>query len=224
MRPPRRNSSSTAVPAAAPRSEKPVDADAELLALFDAWETPTVPPAFDLDEAVRDAPNPFDAHRVPSQRPTEPAPEDSAAESSTRLRTQPPPASSDAAVHELRSALADEFFDGNYAPALVLAEELLARRPDDASASDFVDECKRMLEKEYLQQIGGSITGVPVLAISMRDLPRYALNHRAGFLVSRVDGESSIDAAPRSPQDRGGARRGGGLAAHQPPLRRSVQP
>jgi hypothetical protein len=201
MRPPRRTSSSTAVPAAAPPSQKPAsaDADAELLALFDAWETPTLPPPLvdldlDLDHAMRDA-EPLDARRGPSQRPTEPAPEDpNAAESSTRLRTQPPSPLSDLAIRQLRTELADEFFDGNYAPALVLAEELAARRPDDDAARDFADDCRRMLEKDYLQRIGGPITGVPVLAISMRDLPRYALNHRAGFLVSRVDGESSIEA------------------------------
>jgi hypothetical protein len=96
-------------------------------------------------------------------------------------------------LNELRAELADAFFGGRYSVALALAEELVSRRPEDAHARDFSDECRRMIEKECLQRIGGSLTSVPVLALSIHDLHRHSLDHRAGFLVSRVDGESSIE-------------------------------
>jgi hypothetical protein len=190
MRPPRRNSASTA-PAVVP----PAEPEDEISALLDAWESPTVPPPFDLETFAHDRMNDSEERVAPSDRPTQPAPDDP--ESSTRLRSQKPISAEHLAqkrTEELRSELADEFFDGNYGPALVLAEELVSRRPDDSSAVDYAAECKRMLEKDYLRRIRGSVASVPVLAISMKDLPRKKLDHRSAFLLSRVDGESTLEA------------------------------
>jgi hypothetical protein len=205
MRPPRRQSNS-ALPAAltsgarpraaAPAAPKAADdeSDREISALLDAWETPTVPPPFDLETFAHDRMADDDARVAPSDRPTQPAPEE--LESSTRLKTRQPISAEHLAqkrIEELRAELADEFFEGNYGPALILAEALLARRPEDTSALDYATECRRMLEKEYLTRIGATVACVPVVAISMRELPQKKLDPRAAFLLSRVDGESSLE-------------------------------
>jgi hypothetical protein len=166
--------------------------DSDISALLEAWESPTVPPPFDLETFARDRTGMDHERQVPSDRPTEPAPEDPS-ESTTRLRAHQPTTLAHMGTHELRSQLADEFFDAHYLLALALAEELIARRADDSSAADYADECRRMLEKEYLHRVGGSIVRVPVLAVSAKELPKRKLDHRAGFLLSRIDGESSIE-------------------------------
>jgi hypothetical protein len=150
-----------------------------------------MPPPFDLEAYARDGAMRDSERKVPSERPTEPAPVE--LESNTRLRTHAPTAVTHLPTIELRAALADEFFEGNYATALALADELVSRRPEDSSARDYGDECRRMLEKQLLHRIGGSVVRVPVLAIAMRDLPTHKLDHKAGFVVSRVDGELSIE-------------------------------
>jgi hypothetical protein len=201
MRPPRRNSNS-ALPAALtsgarPRAATPRakdESDDEISALLDAWETPTVPPPFDLETFAHDRMAEEEARVAPSDRPTQPAPEE--LESSTRLKTRQPISAEHLAqkrIEELRAELADEFFEGDYGPALILAEALIARRPEDTSALDYATECRRMLEKEYLTRIGATVACVPVVAISMRDLPQKKLDHRAAFLLSRIDSESSLE-------------------------------
>jgi hypothetical protein len=180
------------VPASPRPAVKHVNSD--LSALFDAWETPTLPPPFDLEVFARDVSGPGGERNAASERPTDPAPEEPS-ESSTRLRTRRPPSvRTDRDVRDLRAELTDKFFGGDHAGALAIAEELVSRRPDDSSANDFADECRRMIEKGYLQRIGGSVACVLRLAVSIQELHRHALNHRAGFLVSRVDGQSSVDA------------------------------
>jgi hypothetical protein len=47
-------------------------------------------------------------------------------------------------------------------------------------------------EKKHAERIG-SLEGCPVLAISPEELVRRNIDHRAGFLLSRVDGQSSVE-------------------------------
>jgi hypothetical protein len=205
MHPPSRDNSKRAPPKAPeptadPRAAK-AKMDSDISALLEDWESPTVPPPFDLESFAREHSGGDMARQVPSDRPTEPAPEDPS-ESNTRLRkhrpASPPSAGGGADVHpsdtqELRARLADRFFEGEYEQALALAEQLVTLRPDDVSAKDFADECRRMLEKEQGKLIG-SLDRVPKLAMSMHQVQSLALDHRAGFLLSRVDGDSSLDA------------------------------
>jgi len=150
-----------------------------------------MPPPFDLEEYAREGTMRDSERKVPSERPTEPAPVE--LESNTRLRTHAPTSVAHLGTAELRAALGDEFFEGNYATALAMADELVSRRPDDASAKDYGDECRRMLEKQFLHRIGGSVVRVPVLAIPLRELSAHKLDHKAGFVISRIDGELSIE-------------------------------
>jgi hypothetical protein len=120
-----------------------------------------------------------------------PAPADPST-SGTRLRAGRPASPSHIELQRIRFELADKYTAGDYASALALAEELQGKSPSDLSASSFARECRMMLEQESVNRLG-SLESVPVLAISMHDLQRRSLDHRAGFLVSRVDGESSLE-------------------------------
>jgi hypothetical protein len=123
--------------------------------------------------------------------PTLPAPADPAT-SGTRIRVGRVATPSLDELQRLRLELAERYSAGDYGSALALADELETRNPHDPSAESFARDCRRLLEAECLKRIG-SLEGVPVLALSIEELRSRALDHRAGFLVSRVDGASSVE-------------------------------
>jgi hypothetical protein len=81
---------------------------------------------------------------------------------------------------------------GDYTSALALAERAHAQRPGDAAAARYVELCRKMLGRMYMGALGDR-TGVPRLAVSVARLRELGLDRWAGFVVSRVDGESTID-------------------------------
>jgi len=92
-----------------------------------------------------------------------------------------------------RIELAEKYAAGDYPAALALAEAIQAKGPHELAAAAFARDCRRMIEAECEQRIG-SFSRVPVLAISLSELRRRDLDHRAGFLLSLVDGVSSVEA------------------------------
>jgi hypothetical protein len=154
-------------------------------------EVPTIPPPFDLEGFARSQMQREEGRKAPSGMPTMPPPV-----SLERLRPHPPSGNDEGPFEDeldsTRSALAGKFFAGDYAGALQLAEALLATDPTDDSARDFAEECCRMLEKEYATRLG-SLERVVVLQVTPAELTTLALDHHAGFLLSRVDGVSSLE-------------------------------
>jgi hypothetical protein len=86
----------------------------------------------------------------------------------------------------------DRFALGDYSGALVLAEALLDEDPGNASAERYADSCREMLRGMYLSRIGEG-TFVPRIVMGQDQLRWLTLDHRAGFLLSCVDGTSSVD-------------------------------
>lgn len=153
---------------------------------------PTLPPPFDLEEFARERMKESDARVAPSDRPTEPALDDPHVSSRGKRTRRAIPAVRSGAERD-RAELAERFFSADYLGALALAEGLVARDSTDASAKNFVDECRRMLERELIGRVG-SLDVVPTLAVSPYDLTRLSLDHQMAFLLSRVDGVSTLEA------------------------------
>ena len=80
---------------------------------------------------------------------------------------------------------------GDEAGALALVEGLLRRTPSNAPAREIAEECERSLTAKYAAQLG-SLVRVPKLAVSVDKLVSLSLDHRAGFLLSFVDGASTL--------------------------------
>jgi hypothetical protein len=153
---------------------------------------PTLPPPFDLEEFARQETS-RDAPRVaPSDRPTEPALFDPSPSSGKRT-TRRAIVRATSELDSLRSELTEKFFAGDYVAALALADTLVARSPNDSSAKDFAVECRRMLERAYADRLG-PLDQVPCVLVPLDELRGRGLDHQAGFLLSRVDGESTLEA------------------------------
>lgn len=76
--------------------------------------------------------------------------------------------------------------------ALRMAELVLGREPDNLQARRCAENCRRRLLGLYTSKFG-DLKGVPVPALGEHELRWLGLDHRAGFLLSRVDGVSSIE-------------------------------
>jgi hypothetical protein len=87
----------------------------------------------------------------------------------------------------------NERFDiGDFEGALQLAEAFLEVNPDDRSAQHIAEVCNAKLRAIFISRLG-SLEWVPVLSVSPGQLKSIALDNRAGFLLSLVDGFSSIE-------------------------------
>jgi hypothetical protein len=155
------------------------------------------PPGTPSVEAVRIEPAP--APRLPSLDDLD-APIESAAETVRR------PSSGRAAEEAMASAPAEatappkprsrEMNDlvelGDYSGALEIAEEILRGKPDDLSARMVAETCRTVLRQMYATRIG-PLDRVPVVMVPRDQLRWLSIDHKAGFVLSLVDGVSSLE-------------------------------
>lgn len=110
--------------------------------------------------------------------------------------TLPPPASAERPVARGAPDPLDEIrkrIDArDYSGALHLAEDVLAADPTSAPARRYVDLCGKMLCRVYIANLGDR-DDVPRVVLSPEALGDLGLDAWAGFVLSRIDGWSSID-------------------------------
>ena len=92
----------------------------------------------------------------------------------------------------LETQMRDRYAAGDFTGALVLAETLLDGSPTHADALRFADSCRDVLVQMYSARLGR--LDQPVYVAVPADQVRWLnLDHRAGFLLSLVDGSSTIE-------------------------------
>jgi hypothetical protein len=93
-----------------------------------------------------------------------------------------------AGLRELEEAYAV----GDYSRALQIAEQMLARSPDDASARRYAQNCRDVLTQMFAARLG-PLDQVISVVVRPEEVQWLSLDHRAGFLLSLVDGQSTVD-------------------------------
>ena len=136
------------------------------------------------DDALDRNPEPSDAHDLVEREADRTMPVWS-------VRAPPAPPSSARVVDPLRD-MRERFSLGDYSGALVVAEELLEENPDHAEALKCADSCRQVLEQMYTTRIG-PLDRVPFVAVPAEQLRWLNLDHRAGFVLSHVDGGCSLE-------------------------------
>jgi hypothetical protein len=111
--------------------------------------------------------------------------------------TAPPPPAAVAAVERERSGdplveMRDRYSLGDYTGALGLAERVIAENPMNAEALACAESCRDVLVKMYSARIG-PLDRVPVVVVARNQLRWLSLDHRAGFVLSHIDGVSSLE-------------------------------
>lgn len=81
---------------------------------------------------------------------------------------------------------------GDYSGALAIAEELLATDPGHAVARECAEQCRAVLKQMYATRIG-PLDRVPVVMVPRDQLRWLSIDHRAGFVLSLVDGVSTLE-------------------------------
>jgi hypothetical protein len=173
-----RSGSGSPVVLSFPRSEAP-------FGMPDLSELPAVFALEDVgvDEPVSDAAISPSLVRTPSSAPALSGP-------FSALELSEPPAVDEESARV--AAIATRITAGDYGRALVLAEAALEEHPDNPTVAQYAASCREMLYKRYLDRIGAA-SSVPRIAMQGAALTDLALDHRTGFLLSCVDGFSTIE-------------------------------
>ncbi|MFO0585978.1 MAG: hypothetical protein U0441_00495 [Polyangiaceae bacterium] len=101
----------------------------------------------------------------------------------TALRAAPP---------DKLAAIEARIAAGDYGRALVLAEAALVEHPGDSSLNKHAESCRDKMYRRYLERLG-AVDHVPRLAVHAGAITGLALDHRAGFLLSCIDGGSTVE-------------------------------
>jgi hypothetical protein len=84
------------------------------------------------------------------------------------------------------------FEKGDYMGALMRAETLLEEHPDFEAARRYVESSTELLQQMYLTRLGDGSTVLRV-GLEPEAIQELSLDHRAGFLISLLDGNATID-------------------------------
>ncbi len=91
-----------------------------------------------------------------------------------------------------RPTMKDRYAMGDFSGALEIAEGLLSSDPSDLDAQRYATSCRDVLTQMYLSRLGG-LDQVISVVLAAEELRWLNLDHRAGFLLSLVDGVSTIE-------------------------------
>jgi len=81
---------------------------------------------------------------------------------------------------------------GDYTGALEIAEKLLDIDATDDAAKACAESCRGVLRQMYTARIG-PLDRVPMVMVARDQLRWLSIDHRAGFVLSLVDGVSSLE-------------------------------
>jgi hypothetical protein len=152
------------------------------------------PPSAELDDPLAhleldlDTETPSGEHGPIEERvtPVQAAP-DSLLELHREVSTAPAP-EADPAARDMR----ERYAVGDFTGALVIAESILEADPEDLDAKRYAQSCREVLMQMYSARLG-ALTQVVNIAIPSDQIRWLSLDHRAGFLLSLVDGASSVE-------------------------------
>jgi hypothetical protein len=91
-------------------------------------------------------------------------------------------------IEEMEELYSIDEFTG----ALRIAELILGGDPGNEHALICAASCRERLEQVYASKVG-PLNGIPVVAMNETDIRWLGLDHRAGFVLSRIDGKASVE-------------------------------
>jgi hypothetical protein len=104
----------------------------------------------------------------------------------------PPEAKAIPATSTPETEMKDRYAMGDFTGALVVAESILEANPGEEQAQRYAESCRDVLTQMYSARLGPTDQRV-VVAVPPDQIRWLSLDHRAGFLLSMIDGTCSID-------------------------------
>jgi hypothetical protein len=90
------------------------------------------------------------------------------------------------------TAMKDRYAMGDFTGALVVAEDMLELDADDIDAQRYAQTCRDVLTQMYSARLGALSQHVRV-AVPGDQIRWLSLDHRAGFVLSLIDGSSTVE-------------------------------
>jgi hypothetical protein len=90
------------------------------------------------------------------------------------------------------SQMKDRYATGDFTGALVVAEGLLEVNADDLDAQRYAQSCRDVLTQMYTARLG-TLTQRVRVAVPGDQIRWLSLDHRAGFVLSLIDGNSTVE-------------------------------
>lgn len=95
-------------------------------------------------------------------------------------------------IEDPGAEMRERFSLGDYTGALEMAELLLTEDPDDAEAVECAASCRSVLESMYAARLG-RLNRIPSVILERAQLRWLSIDHRAGFVLSLIDGSSTLE-------------------------------
>ncbi|PIE18928.1 MAG: hypothetical protein CSA65_03745 [Proteobacteria bacterium] len=107
-------------------------------------------------------------------------------------RDCPVPAEGEERLESMIAGARQLYDQGTFEGSLWLCQKILSIEPSEATAQEFLRLNEEVLLRQYERQLV-DLSTVPVIQIPQQEIVWHKLDHRAGFLLSRVDGMLSYD-------------------------------
>jgi hypothetical protein len=104
------------------------------------------------------------------------------------LMPSAPASGRDAEITEMK----DRYATGDFTGALIVAESLIEANADDTDAQRYAQSCRDVLTQMYTARLGALTQRVRV-AVPGDQIRWLSLDHRAGFVLSLIDGSSTLE-------------------------------
>jgi hypothetical protein len=103
------------------------------------------------------------------------------------IANSPAPEISERTIDDPVAEMAERFKLGDYTGALEMAELLLAEDPGNLEAAECGENCRQVLESMYAAKLA-PLDRAPVVVVANNQMRWLSIDHRAGFVLSLVDG------------------------------------
>lgn len=129
---------------------------------------------------------------LPAEGGSEPPPFSDIIDAPPSTKQAPPVGAAAAEAPPTVQEMNDRVALGDYTGALDIAERLIAADPAHAEANAVAESCRGVLKKMYVARIG-PMDRVPIVMVPRDQLRWLSIDHRAGFVLSLIDGVSSLE-------------------------------
>ncbi len=104
----------------------------------------------------------------------------------------PGPEITERTIDDPIAEMRERFSLGDYTGAFEMAELLLTEDPNDMEAAECAESCRGVLEGMYAARLG-PLDRVPTVIVQRTQLRWLSIDHRAGFVLSLIDGSSTLE-------------------------------
>jgi len=95
-------------------------------------------------------------------------------------------------IDDPAAEMRERFSLGDYTGALEMSELILAQEADNLEAAECGENCRSVLEQMYAARLG-PLDRVPMVVVPRTQMRWLSMDHRAGFILSLIDGSSSVE-------------------------------